>query len=814
MAELYANATEFTSPVTLTAGVDADDTSFAVSATAPVSLRGGTSRWRIGDELVLMTIPANGLSPWTGVRGSEGSTAAAHSSGAIARHLLTAGGLSSAVESGSGHVIENEGSALTARANMNFVGAGVTAADAGGKTVVTIPGGGAASGPFFDASAAPYNALGDGKLIHDGAMTNTSAVLSSTAYTFVAGDVGASIVVKGAASGGTDLVTSIVSVASGDATLDDPCSNTGVTSVDAAWYHTDDQAAIQAAIDDAYDVGGTAFVPGLAPLVGGVRYYPVGQHATELDRCLHLPAKTRLLGDGLSSWIQAIDELPGAVTAIVRTEAWPVPGGLDIDTDLSYAGGGVRVDGILLDAGLKNATLEWGLDLPYAIGPWLLPWNGGITGSGPMHRIGNIWFRGQHTYMGGLRNQGNCSTVDWVFAWGCARGGIVDNGADNTYNGGFVAKCGGGLGPSVVLGASGKLSNLKIYCGPTVAETHAALRMSGEEAQATNIEFQECGGCAIEFVSPGGGHMRVENAHINCNGDAIKISGNNGCYCSATIIAQNFGTSGLFIPLSLVKLNGSCTKNEIRVSTELTRADLTPILLAASADPGLNVVVVNGKTDYDTLIQQAPSVLAYWPMDEVSGSTVRDLIRAADDPITGTVALNQPGIDFLGTGFVDVPNVAALQNLATWTLECWVRATINQTNAALIESVYSTKVNYTLNYNASGAGAAGKVQAGYYQGGWQAANDATVLPAATGAQEQHVVGTYDGTTIKVYRNGKLAGSTAHTATPTADAGAHTYLGKGSTTATVLQAFMRRAAMYGRALTAAEVVAHYKAGLGG
>jgi len=41
-----------------------------------------------------------------------------------------------------GHVIEDEGTPLTQRANMNFVGSGVTVTDAGGKTVVTIPGGG------------------------------------------------------------------------------------------------------------------------------------------------------------------------------------------------------------------------------------------------------------------------------------------------------------------------------------------------------------------------------------------------------------------------------------------------------------------------------------------------------------------------------------------------------------------------------------------------------------------------------------------------------------------------------------------------
>lgn len=40
---------------------------------------------------------------------------------------------------GGGHVIEDEGTPVTQRANMNFVGAGVAVTDAGGKTVVTIP---------------------------------------------------------------------------------------------------------------------------------------------------------------------------------------------------------------------------------------------------------------------------------------------------------------------------------------------------------------------------------------------------------------------------------------------------------------------------------------------------------------------------------------------------------------------------------------------------------------------------------------------------------------------------------------------------
>lgn len=43
---------------------------------------------------------------------------------------------------GGGHTIEDEGTPLTARTSLNFVGSGVTAADSGGKTVVTISSGG------------------------------------------------------------------------------------------------------------------------------------------------------------------------------------------------------------------------------------------------------------------------------------------------------------------------------------------------------------------------------------------------------------------------------------------------------------------------------------------------------------------------------------------------------------------------------------------------------------------------------------------------------------------------------------------------
>ncbi len=50
-------------------------------------------------------------------------------------------GIRGAASSGGGHTIEDEGTPLTQRDDLNFEGAGVAVADSGGKTVVTVGGG-------------------------------------------------------------------------------------------------------------------------------------------------------------------------------------------------------------------------------------------------------------------------------------------------------------------------------------------------------------------------------------------------------------------------------------------------------------------------------------------------------------------------------------------------------------------------------------------------------------------------------------------------------------------------------------------------
>ena len=90
---------------------------------------------------------------------------------------------------GSGHTIQDEGTPLTARTNLNFVGAGVTVTDGGAgpnSTIVTVTGGGDVVGP----ASATDNAivrfdLTTGKLIQNSTVTigDTGAIVNTIADT-------------------------------------------------------------------------------------------------------------------------------------------------------------------------------------------------------------------------------------------------------------------------------------------------------------------------------------------------------------------------------------------------------------------------------------------------------------------------------------------------------------------------------------------------------------------------------------------------------------------------------------------------------
>lgn len=74
---------------TLNGAINNSVTTLTASSAAPTALQTGNSRWRIDDELTLLTAGGSGTS-WTITRGIEGTTAASHADGATISHVFTA----------------------------------------------------------------------------------------------------------------------------------------------------------------------------------------------------------------------------------------------------------------------------------------------------------------------------------------------------------------------------------------------------------------------------------------------------------------------------------------------------------------------------------------------------------------------------------------------------------------------------------------------------------------------------------------------------------------------------------------------------
>ena len=124
-------------------------------------------------------------------------------------------------------------------------------------------------------NVAAYGAVGDGKLVTDGAMTATSTTLTSATASFTAGDVGKAVMVKGAASSTVStLVTTITGFTNSTTVTLGAVAVTTVTSALVMWG-TDDTAHIQAAVNAAITYAtahGSAkvFIP-----MGSGRFYAI-----------------------------------------------------------------------------------------------------------------------------------------------------------------------------------------------------------------------------------------------------------------------------------------------------------------------------------------------------------------------------------------------------------------------------------------------------------------------------------------------------------------------------------------------------------
>lgn len=235
---------------------------------------------------------------------------------------------------------------------------------------------------------------------------------------------------------------------------------------------------------------------------------------------------------------------------------------------------------------------------------------------------------------------------------------------------------------------------------------------------------------------------------------------------------------------------------------------------------------------YNDIIQ-ADGPVSYWRLDDAYEATsVVDIVgshNGTPSPAGSTAVTQQQPDALVGdpnpatlldgvAGFLTVPNNAAFDFSGThaYSLEGWVNVkSLPPTGTwwrMFDRQTYVTRNGYGLGLN---------TQDGHFFTERWAAGAATTVTAATGPKLNtwyHVVATYDGSNLRLYVNGVLVGGP--TATAASVTSQSVVLNMGSDTGGgvdgggFLNGLLDEMAVYNFALSAAQILAHYNAGVNG
>jgi hypothetical protein len=196
---------------------------------------------------------------------------------------------------------------------------------------------------------------------------------------------------------------------------------------------------------------------------------------------------------------------------------------------------------------------------------------------------------------------------------------------------------------------------------------------------------------------------------------------------------------------------------------------------------------------------------AYWKLDEAAGTSAADSAGSSTGTYVNGPSLNQAtpvkdagtAVDFDGTNdFMTAADSVALSPTAAMSIEAWVRPDAFGALRTIVQKTNS----YWLRIDNSGA-----ITAFIYDGAsYEPRVTGTTLVAGT---TYHVVATFSGTSLKVYVDGALRGTTARTtAIPDNASGVNVGVGGSYFDGTIDEV-----AIYGYELTGQQVTEHYNAG---
>ena len=204
--------------------------------------------------------------------------------------------------------------------------------------------------------------------------------------------------------------------------------------------------------------------------------------------------------------------------------------------------------------------------------------------------------------------------------------------------------------------------------------------------------------------------------------------------------------------------------------------------------------------------------VGYWRLDETSGTTATDTTGTSNGTYASTT-LGAPGLlasasdksaTFNGTSSkVTIASKPALSPASTVSVEAWIKPTSLPT-AGSFASIATKTESYSLQFNGP------KMEFTIMQGGVRKRMQAPTGAIVAGGT-YHVVGTYDGTTQRLYINGAQAASGALTGGITVNT-TSVYIGSWNGSSEFFKGTIDEVAVYPTVLSAGQVSTHYNTGI--
>ncbi len=218
----------------------------------------------------------------------------------------------------------------------------------------------------------------------------------------------------------------------------------------------------------------------------------------------------------------------------------------------------------------------------------------------------------------------------------------------------------------------------------------------------------------------------------------------------------------------------------------------------------------------DTILADSP--IRYYRLGEPSGTTANDASgNNQNGTLHGGITLAQPGLLtsdadtamlFNGTsGYVSFPDAGLPSGNAAWTLECWLNISSSANYPEPIQ--YGTPWVTSANNNKAAAiwvdtDTGGSINVGFAHAGNVRG------PVLTLNTRHHVVGTFDGSTLRLYLDGTLVGFASTTGNIVLSGGV---IGTDETlTFGWVAGVVDEVAIYNVALSSTRVFTHYSAGI--